>query len=480
MPAINGEQYVERIKKLKANIWIGGKKITGDITEHYAFKGIIKSKSKLYDLQFDQAKKDIMTYSSPLMGERVGMTYLPPTSREDLEKRRLATTEWARLSGGMMGRSPDYMNTAVMALGSASDVFDGKEKFGMNIKRIYEQARENDRSFSHTFVTPQVNRSLAFFEGEGEPIAARVVKADSDGLYMKGARLIATQGGITDEIMVLPAGGKHIEDTYQYAFSIPSNTANVKFICRESFAYNDSSFDHPLGSRFEEMDTIVVFNHTLIPWERVFLYKDYNIAQSMLTNTNFLTFLLHQAVTRQVVKSELLLGTAQLMTEMIDIGEYQHVKEKISEIICGIEIMKGLLYSSEIEAKLNKRGLMVPALNPLNVAINTYPKLYPRFTEIIQLLGASGLICIPTEKDFDSSDLKPDLDLYLQGANVNAKDRVQLFRLAWDMSLSAYGGRQTLYERFFFGDSVKLSSGLYYQYNKDHAINLVNNLLKDE
>ncbi|MDR7241585.1 hypothetical protein [Priestia megaterium] len=36
MSAINGKQYVERINQLKANVWVDGKLVTGDITMNEA------------------------------------------------------------------------------------------------------------------------------------------------------------------------------------------------------------------------------------------------------------------------------------------------------------------------------------------------------------------------------------------------------------------------------------------------------------
>ncbi|MFP3443192.1 4-hydroxyphenylacetate 3-hydroxylase C-terminal domain-containing protein, partial [Pantoea sp. SIMBA_133] len=75
---------------------------------------------------------------------------------------------------------------------------------------------------------------------------------------------------------------------------------------------------------------------------------------------------------------------------------------------------------------------------PLKAAIQYFSGVYPRLIEIIQLLGASGLISIPTEKDFNSG-IQEDLAKYLQGVNINAKERVQLFRMAWDFGMSAFG-----------------------------------------
>jgi 4-hydroxyphenylacetate 3-monooxygenase len=385
--------------------------------------------------------------------------------------------EWAKMSAGMMGRSPDYMNTAVMALAASADFFGQQHpKYADHLRRLYEQAMKHDWSFTHTFINPQVNRSLCYVEDGEEIIAAKVVRETADGIVLKGARLLATQGGMTDELLVLPAGGNFIGDEYIYAFSIPSNTPGLKFICRQSFVGDSSTFNSPLSSRFEEIDALVVFDNVLVPWERVFLYKNAWIAKDLYTESHLSAMLLHQVLARRVVKTEYFLGVVNLLVEALQIGEYQHVKEIASEIIAALETLKALLLSSEMNAKADRRGTMVPDLAPLNAAAFLYPRLYPRFAEIIQLLGASGLVCLPTESDF-ASPIRPDLDRYLQAATLSANERVQLFRLAWDMTMSAFGTRQTLYERFFFGDPVKFSVTFYNSYDQTKCVEMVRQFL---
>jgi 4-hydroxyphenylacetate 3-monooxygenase len=65
----------------------------------------------------------------------------------------------------------------------------------------------------------------------------------------------------------------------------------------------------------------------------------------------------------------------------------------------------------------------------------------------------------PTEKDFQSP-LLPDIERYLATSGALARERVALYRLAWDAVGSTFGGRQVLYERFFFGDPVRNASAL--------------------
>ncbi|PYZ93024.1 4-hydroxyphenylacetate 3-monooxygenase, oxygenase component [Salipaludibacillus keqinensis] len=474
MGAISGSEYINRINRLKNDVWINGEKVQGDISEHPSFHGVIHSQARLYDLQKDQSLKEKMTYESPTSGARVGLSFLLPKTKKHLKQRRAMIQKWASTNAGMMGRSPDYMNTVLVSLVASHHIFEKHDHcFPEHVLSFYEQARENDWSFTHTFINPQVNRSsFQIFDDPDEMVAAKIVGKNDQGMIINGAKLLATQGGMTDEILVYSSAGL-VDKAYSYAFSIPSNTKGLKFVCRQPFTNTLSTYDSPLGARFEENDALVVFDHVLVPWERVFHYANIVVNDILTLQGAFAPLALHQVVSRQVIKLEFILGVAQLMVDTINSGEYQHVQEKVSEIIVALETIKALLLASETGAQ-KQNGFMLPNLNPLYVAINTFPRLYPRLMDIMQLLGASGLVALPTEQDF-SSDNKEDLDLYLQSYTKNGRDRVKLFRLAWDTCMSAFGSRQTLYERYFFGDPVRLSSILYKTYNRKSLVDRVEN-----
>ncbi|MCY9140417.1 4-hydroxyphenylacetate 3-monooxygenase, oxygenase component [Peribacillus frigoritolerans] len=480
MPAKTGKEYIERVDTAQANVWINGEQVKGKVSEHPAFKGVMKTQAELYDMQHDPSKKEYMTYVSPTTGNRIGTSFIQPKTKEDLEMRRKMMQEWARHNNGMMGRSPDYINVGMMAYGAASHMFGKQDPmYAKNMENYLEYCREQDLSLTHTLIQPQVNRGVNSAQLPDPYIAARIKEKTSEGVVIKGARLLATQGGITDEIMVFPSTllkQSDEENPYAYAFSIPNNTPGLKFICRESFDYGKSNFDHPLGSRFEEMDTIVVFDDVVVPWDRVFSLGDVATCNEAYNASNAVVHMTHQVVSKNVAKTEFILGILQLMAETINIGQYQHIQEKISEVIIGLETMKAYVTASEANAKLDKWGTMTPDFAPLNVARHYFPKLYPRFTEIMQLMGASGLMAIPNEADFNS-EIRSDLDKYLQSAAGNAYDRVKLYRLAWDVCMSSFGSRQTLYERFFFGDPVRMASMLYNGYDKQVYVDRVKEFL---
>jgi 4-hydroxyphenylacetate 3-monooxygenase len=102
--------------------------------------------------------------------------------------------------------------------------------------------------------------------------------------------------------------------------------------------------------------------------------------------------------------------------------------------------------------------------------------MYPRLIELVQLLGSSSLMATPSELDL-TNDIAGDVTQYFQLLNLESKDRIALFRMAHDLSVSGFGGRQTLYERFFFGPPNVMASIYYDLYDKDEMIDRVNNLL---
>ena len=478
MPARTGEQFIEGLRAQPREVWIGGARVD-DVVTHPAFRNVVRSVAALYDLQHDPARREEMTYVSPSSGERVGVSFLAPRTRDDLMRVRRMMKVWADASGGMLGRSPDYLNRALMAYAAAADYCgENDPRFAPNVRRYYEVVRERDLCLTHTLIHPQANRSTGP-AGQADPhLAASVVRETERGLVVRGARMLATLP-IADELMVFPSTllrGTDEDRPYAFAFAIPCGTPRLRFLCRESFDPNGTVFDYPLSSRFEEMDAVVVFDDVLVPWERVFLLGDVERCNKAFSATGAVAHMAHQVVTKNIAKCEFILGVASLMVEAIAVEQFQHVQGKIAEIIYSLEAMRAFARASEADAVLDRWGVMTPAWAPLDAARNMFTWMYPRMIEILQLLGASGLMARPTRADLDS-EIRPLLERYHQAARLGAEERIALFRLAWDLALSAFGSRQVLYERFFFGDPVRMQMATFGSYDRQPYIDRVREFL---
>src|SRR5690606_32639206 len=149
MPARTGGQFLEGLKRNPPNIYIDGERVE-DPTTHPATASIARSIAELYDLQHQPELVDVMTYESPSSGERVGLSFMETTTREDLTRRSEMHKVWADHSLGFIGRSPDYLNVNLMAAARAQSYFERCDpRFGENVRRYYEHVRENDLCLTH-------------------------------------------------------------------------------------------------------------------------------------------------------------------------------------------------------------------------------------------------------------------------------------------------------------------------------------------
>jgi 4-hydroxyphenylacetate 3-monooxygenase len=482
MPARTGTEYIKGLQEQEREIWLRGERVK-DVTTHPGLANGVRAIASLYDLQHDPKLRDDMTYVSPTSSERLGLSFVIPRTREELERRGAMMLRWARTTCGMMGRSPDFMNVTFAAWAAAADYFArGRPEFGRNIRRYYDYISERDLTLTHSLINLQRSRTLSGVFNLEAGTALQVMRETDAGIVVHGARILATLGPLADEIAVYsPRVARHTETHSPFAlnFAIPCGAPGLKFLCRESFDLGRSHFEHPLGSRFEEMDCVVFFDNVLVPWERVFLLGDVDLLNATATTTHSMTHTAHQGAAKNIAKCEFVLGLALLMTKTLGNAQLPHSEERLGELMLYTELMKACMRAAEADAKLDDWGVMCPAELPAESTRNLFMTAYPRMVEILQLLGSSSFMITPTEADF-RGPLAPEIEQYLATDTATARDRVKLFRLAWDVAGSAFGSRQVLYERFFASDPLTRARALGAIYPKDEMMERVQEFLDDE
>jgi 4-hydroxyphenylacetate 3-monooxygenase len=457
--ARRGAQVLARFRERPPNLWHRGKRVVDPTVEPGLANGV-RTLARLYDLQWDSP--DELLFDSPTAGLRAGRSFQIPTTVDELRGIGRSMARWSGATFGMMGRLPDYLNRALTGYAAGSSFLaEADPRFGANARAYHAFVRDHDLCLTHTLSSPQANRAVHAAQ-QADPFLAAKVKDETDaGIVIRGCRMLATLP-IADEIMVFPSTFlRNIEEDQRYAYAVclPSDAPGLSFLCRETLDYGRSHYDHPLASRFEEMDAVVIFDDVFVPWERVFLYRDVARCNAAYHRTGALANMAHQVLVKNIAKTEYLLGLASLIVDTIGIETFQHVQEKLAEIWINLETMRAFLVAAETGATLDEYGVIRPAWPPLDAARNLYPRLYPRMIEIIQQLGAAGLVAMPTEADVQGP-MAAEIQRYFQAARMEALERIPLFRLAWDTAMSGFGTRQVLYERYFFGDPVRMAGVL--------------------
>ena len=467
----NGKQFLEGLRDGR-EVWLEGERVD-DVTTHPKLTRMAHTLAGLYDLQESPEYREQMTFRSPTSGDPVSLSFLVPETYDDLIRRRKALEVTARACYGMLGRTPDYVNIQLTAMRQMSHVYGRNDPvFQQRLLDYHEYVRENDLCLTHTFGHPQVNRAVPIADLPDPYVALGVVDTTGEGVIVRGAKLLATLAPFSDEIfapVVRPLRPDAEEDRkYCISFSIPVNSPGLRFICRQSHDRGHSLYDYPLSGRYDEMDALAVFDNVLIPWDRVFAYDDIELANDALRRVVMWRQYMQQVAVKNIAKLEFVLGITHGIAEAIGITGFSHIQEKISEIIDTIETVRAYMRAAEADAAPYEGEGIWPAAEPWTALRHYYPDAHDRVMWIVQQLSASGLMLTPTEEDLNGP-LAEDIGKYYQAANIEAPERIKLFRLAWDLVGSEYGSRQSLYERFFNGDVVQLRQRRFASYDYSRA-----------
>ncbi len=475
MAAIKGIDYLNRLKKNPPETWIGDEKIL-DPTSHPLVAPPAHSIAKLYDIQWDEDKKDYMLYLDQNTGELEGTQYLVPRSKEELKKRSRLHQEWAKATYGFMGRSTDFMSAQLLGWYANAEFFG---EYADNVKNYFDYIRKNDLYLTHVLINPQVDRSQPPSKQPDEFTYLGVVKETEDGIIVRGAKMMATAGPYADEVLVFPFANQQMtpEDyKYSISFAIPMSTPGLRCIARESYV-KESKMDYPLASQYDELDGILVFDDVFVPWERVFIYKDPTRVNQVLNYTSLYTG--HQSTIRLMTKLQFVAGLAMKATEVINTNVFPQVQDLMGEMTTYIELCRAAITAAEENAKPNEKGIYIPDFRPLSAIRNSGNRWYPRTREILQLILAGGLMYQPSSFKVFDSPIKGDIEKYFRGADIEAKDKIQIYKIASELAVSAFGSRHELYERYYAGDPLFLRiNSQYKKYDKTECLSLVDTLLE--
>ena len=470
-----GAEYLAGLQDGRQIIY-DGRRIE-DVTTEPGFRHTARAVAQYYDFQHVPEVRELVSYETP-DGDRAHLSFIEPRCKEDLRRRAAAFAAWAEVTCGHMGRSPDYMNACLMAVGAARPHWGAKDP--VLGKRAYEQylnARRRDLCYTHTFVQAHTNR---FKPPTEQKSTLRVVRETADGPVVSGAKAVGTLAPYADANLCL--GGlipdlKEEHVNFVISFTLPMDAPGTTWICRDVMDPERSHFDAPLASKSDEMDTVVIFEECLIPWEHVYVYQDVEIFHKQLQYMRFHDALGHHVLVRSIAKARFLFGLAHLIAETSQVSQRINIQERLGEFAMYLENLECLAIAAVEGAEQDAtNGLWYANSKAVRTAIRLNADVYPQLIHHLMQIGGSGYVNMPQERTLDTLGMA--IEDYFCGATLGAKDKVALYRMGWDMAGSSWGQRHELYERFFFGEHTRHRLNAYEWANKDDAIAMVQRMLQ--
>jgi 4-hydroxyphenylacetate 3-monooxygenase len=479
--AMTGTRYLASLRDGR-EVWLDGEKIQ-DVTTHLAFTGMVHELARIYDLQHTEAYRDRMTFISPATGNRCSLSWLLPRSLEDLQQKRRNSEIWNEQCWGQLGRGPDMLAPYIITLYDLRDTLSAVRHprcdFGENVVRYYHYCLEHDLFLTHALGDPQVDRSQQPQNEQRtvqeEELVLHVVEETTDGVIVHGAKQLATAAPISHETYVSLSATfvRRAQPTSVLAFAIPTNTPGLKILCREPVSQWLGSYGHPLGMRYDEQDAMLFFDHVLVPWERVFtLYKAALILERYQSGVNFIGW---ANLCRIHERMRLMTAVATLIAEAIGVIEYREVAAKLGEMVTYVEMWRHAMDGVEHNAYLTKGGLMsLGSMSGMNIF---FSQTSARMVQLLREIAGSGLIMQPSEQDLANPEIRPYLDKYMRGKDVDVAYKAHLLRLAHDLAVSSFGMRQELYEYWHGGDPNRNRINLLRSYDQGDIMARVKRLV---
>lgn len=454
---MTGAEYLASLDDGRT-VYIYGERVA-KVTEHPAFRNTARMIARLYDAMHDPERRTRLM--APTDTGNGGMTHAffkAPKTAEDLLAGRDAIAEWARITYGWAGRSPDYKAAFLATLGANAAFYAPYQE---NARRWYKFSQERVPFINHAIIHPPVDRDRP--PDQVSDVCCHVVRETDAGIVVSGAKVVATGSVLTNYTFVAHHGLIPLQDkSYAAVFMVPTNAPGIKFICRTSYEMAatamGSPFDYPLSSRLDENDAIFIMDEVLVPWENVFVYGDVEKANNFFPRTGFLPRFVVHGCTRLAVKLDFISGLLLKAVEASGTKDYRGVQANVGEVIAWRNLFWGLSDAMVRDPRPWVGEYVQPNVDPGNAYQIVATMAYTKVKYIIEQTVASGLIYLNSHaRDFQSPEIRPYLDKYLRGSNgYSAEQRVKLMKLLWDSIASEFGSRHELYEINYGGSTEEI------------------------
>ena len=450
------QEYLESVRDGR-EIWIYGERVK-DVTTHPAFRNTVRMLARLYEGLHDERKNTICAETDTGSGGYTHKFFKASRTTEDLVGAREAIAEWARVTYGWMGRSPDYKASFLATLGANPDFY---KPFEENARRWYKKTQEEVTFVNHAIVNPPVDRNKEL--SEVRDVYMHVEKETDGGLIVSGAKVVATTSTLTHYNFIANNGALPIK-TKDFAFVciVPTDAPGAKLLCRPSYemtaAAMGSPFDYPLSSRVDENDSIIIFDKVFVPWENVFAYGDIEKVNNFFPRSGFLPRFMFHGCVRLAVKLDFIAGLLLKAVDATGTKDFRGVQCDVGEVLAWRNLFWGLSDAMARSSTPWTPGYVLPNLD-YGLSYRVMASMaYPRIKEIVENVVASALIYLPSHaSDFKVPELRKYIDQFVRGSNdYSAVDRVQLMKLLWDAIGTEFGSRHELYERNYFGNQDRI------------------------
>lgn len=433
-------EYIQSLQDGRT-VYYKGQRIP-DVTSHSVLKTSVEHAALEYELTEAPQHRDLLTYTPVGSQERFSRYFKIPQNAEDLLRRREIIDLGTREGATFFLIIKEIGTDCLFALNLISQRVDAKygTDYHARVMRYYDYCRNNDLAMAVAQTDVKGDRSLHPHAQEHPDYYVRIVEETRDGIVVRGAKAHTTDTVCANELLVIPTRTLGPEDQeYAVAFAVPIATPGLKLIV-SPFSHTDhNTFHHPVSARHHLVESLTVFDDVFVPWERVFLKREWDFAGPLALT--FVQFHRFTAISYKAPLLDFFVGAAELIAEANGIRRAAHVREKIVKLIAYAETVRALTKAAAWECKMVDGRIAVPDPVTTNMAKWYFANNFHQHVAYLQDIAGGLLVTGPSEEDLRNPETAGYITKYLGGKKgIPTEDRLKLLNLIRDLTASDIGG----------------------------------------
>ena len=430
------EEYEESLRKLDLVVYMFGKRLE-NVVDNPILRPSMKAVAKTYELANLPEYEDIMTARSHITGKKINRFTHIHQNIEDLVKKSKMGRLLGRATGCCFQRcvGMDTLN----ALSIVTYDIDKKHgtEYSKRFLKYLEYVQENDFTCDGAMTDPKGDRSLPPHKQPDPDQYVHVVEEKENGIVVRGAKAHQTGAVNSHEIIVMPTIAMREEDKdYAISFALPSDAEGIIYIIgRQSCDTRKLEGDTiDTGNLlYGGHEALVVFDDVFVSWERVFMYKEYDFASSLVEK--FASYH-RQSYACKVGVGDVLIGASQTAAEYNGVEKASHIKDKIVEM----NHLNETLYCGCIAcaSEGHKEPSGTYSVNTLlaNVHKQNVTRFPYELSRLAQDIAGGLMVTMPNNRDFKSPETGKWLEKYYKTKpGVPTENRMRILRLIENLTL---------------------------------------------
>lgn len=372
-----------------------------------------------------------------------------PVTQQDWHDKRAAVDAVMDEVGGVVTRVGDETVGEMWSLYDGQDVLNEVDpQFSANIRAHVARVVKGDPYHVSANTDPKGDRSKRP-QDQDPDMLLHVVKETDAGIIVRGAKY-ETAAAYANQAFTKPTianwGDSQLSD-YAVGFICNLSAPNLKFICRSGFTGRAPVEDYPLANRVDEVDTLLIFDNVLIPWEDVLFYRHTRAATYIRATLHRYSAFAY--VQRNIRLADLMIGAALFNARQTGLEHQQAVQEKLTTLACYREGINAHLTAAIAQGKPSPAGLLMPDQSLLfSGRVLASSQMHHMMHIARELCG--GQICVtPDYATFQNPETAPWMEKYYTINDTwQAEDRRRLLVFARDLLNSDYAGHRLTFQLF--------------------------------